>query len=104
MTAQLKWHNVNLAIRVKVSTGAAYLIAIFVAILYAIVSKWVKPMADNFLGGEAAVWAITATYLTQQHGSNKLDAEVAKAGAGGQLNEIKMAAAGVKIPCGETKP
>ena len=97
---QLKWHNLALSLRIKVSSGAAYVIALFAAFLYCVLSKWIKPMADNFLGGLGAILAITGAYLTQQHGSNKLDVEAAKANAGGNLNTIKEAAAGiVPAPC-----
>jgi hypothetical protein len=99
-TLNLKWKNLSIAIRIKLSADAVYLIAIFVAILYAVLSKWIKPMADNFLAGEGAIWAISATILAEKHGANKLDVEAAKANAGANLNAIKMAAAG--IPAVET--
>ena len=97
---QLKWHNLALSLRIKISSGATYIIALASCLLYAILSQWIKPMADNFLGGLAAIWAISSTYLAQQHGSNKLDAQVAEANAGANLNAIKAAAAG--IPAAET--
>jgi len=95
---QLKWRNLSLALRIKINNGAIYIIALFAAFLYAILSKWVKPMADNFIAGEAAIWLISATVLAQQHGANKLDVEAAKANAGANLNAIKMAAAGIIVP------
>lgn len=94
-TLNLKWANFNLAIRIKVNNGAVYIIAIAAAFLYAVLSNWIKPMAENFLAGEGAIWAISATMLAQQHGANKLDVEAAKANAGKNLNDIKLAAAGI---------
>ncbi|MBE3118398.1 MAG: hypothetical protein IMZ50_06550 [Candidatus Atribacteria bacterium] len=90
----LKWHNFSLAIRIKLSADAVYVIAISVAILYAVLSNWVKPMADNFLAGEGAIWAISATILNNKNTSNKLDVEAAKANVGKNLNAIKQASAG----------
>jgi hypothetical protein len=97
----LKWANFNLAIRIKINNGGVYITAMIAAFLYAVLSKWIKPMADNFLAGEGAIWAISATMLAQQHGNNKLDADVAKAGPGAAvtLNNIKVAAAGGTPPC-----
>jgi len=92
---QLKWHNLALSLRIKISSGATYIIALASCLLYAILSQWIKPMADNFLGGLAAIWAISSTYLAQQHGSNKLDVEAAKSNAGPALDAIKAAAAGI---------
>lgn len=92
---QMKWRNFNLGIRIKINNGGIYIIALAAAFLYAVLSKWVKPMADNFIAGEAAIWLISATVLAQQHGANKLDVEAAKAGAGANLNAIKEAAAGL---------
>jgi len=92
---QMKWRNFNLGIRIKVNNGAIYIIALTAAFLYAVLSNWIKPMAENFLAGEGAIWAISATVLAQQHGANKLDVEAAKAGAGANLNAIKNAAAGI---------
>jgi hypothetical protein len=106
-TLNLKWANFNLAIRIKVNNGAVYIIAMAAAFLYAVLSKWIPPMAENFLAGEGAIWAISATMLAQQHGANKLDVEAAKANAGRNLNEIKLAAAGIgpapACPEGESK-
>jgi len=105
-TLNLKWANFNLAIRIKVNNGAVYVIAMAAAFLYAVLSNWIKPMAENFLAGEGAIWAISATMLAQQHGANKLDVEAAKANAGRNLNEIKLAAAGISpasCPEGESK-
>ena len=96
----MKWHNLNLSLRIKISSGATYIIALFSCLLYAVLSQWIKPMANNFLGGLAAIWAISSTYLAQQHGSNKLDAQVAEANAGANLNAIKAAAAGIVEPPG----
>jgi len=90
----LKWKNLSIAIRIKLSADAVYVIAISVALLYAILSNWIKPMADNFLAGEGAIWAISATVLNNKNVSNKLDVEAAKANAGTNLNAIKQAAAG----------
>jgi len=97
---QLKWHNFACSLRIKISSGATYIIALVSCLLYAVLSQWIKPMADNFLGGLAAIWAISSTYLAQQHGSNKLDAQVAEANAGANLNAIKAAAAGIVEPPG----
>ncbi|MBE3109342.1 MAG: hypothetical protein IMZ46_02340 [Acidobacteria bacterium] len=97
---QLKWHNFSLAIRIKLSADAVYVIAISVAILYAVLTKWIAPMADNFLAGEAAVWAISYTILDNKNKSNKLDVEAAKSGAGtvAALNTVKTATAGLGTP------
>lgn len=105
-TLNLKWKNFNLALRIKVNNGAVYIIALAAAFLYAVLSNWIKPMAENFLAGEGAIWAISATLLAQQHGANKLDVEAAKAGAGANLNAIKLAAAGIPMtdPCAEGQP
>lgn len=99
----LKWKNLSIAIRIKLSADAVYVIAISVAVLYAVLSNWIKPMAENFLAGEGAIWAISATMLALQHGANKLDVEAAKANAGRNLNDIKLAAAGISPagPCPE---
>jgi hypothetical protein len=93
--------NINANIRIKISSGAAFLIGLAVALLFAVLSKWVKPMADNFLAGLTAILGLVGSYLLQQHGSNKLDVETAKAGEGAvtALNEIKVAAAAPKTPC-----
>jgi len=93
---QMKWHNINLAIRIKVNNGAVYIIAIACAMLYAVLTLWVKPMADNFIAGEGAIWAISATMLKMQVETNKLDVDAAKSNAGEALNKIKMAAAGIR--------
>ncbi len=97
-TLNLKWANFNLAIRIKVNNGAVYIIAMAAAFLYAILSNWIKPMAENFLTGEGAIWAISATMLKFQGDNNKLDVEAAKANAGANLNAIKAAAAGIVEP------
>ena len=94
-TLNLKWKNLSIAIRIKLNNGAVYIIALVAAFLYAVLTMWIKAMADNFLAGEGAIWAISATMLAQQHGANKLDVEAAKAGAGSALNAIKQAAAGI---------
>ncbi len=92
---QMKWRNLNLAIRIKVNNGAVYVIALAAAFLYAVLTLWVKAMADNFIAGEAAIWAISATMLKFQTDNNKLDVDAAKANAGDALNRIKTAAAGI---------
>ena len=95
---QMRWHNLNLSFRLKVNDGAVYIIAITCAMLYAVLTLWVKPMADNFIAGEAAIWAISATMLKMKVENNKLDVDAAKAKAGDALNIIKAAAAGIPIP------
>jgi len=95
---KLKWKNLSIAIRIKLSADAVYIIALSVAVLYAVLSNWIKPMAENFLAGEAAIWAISATVLNNKNVSNKLDVEAAKANAGAALNGIKVAAAGGPTP------
>jgi hypothetical protein len=106
-TLNLKWTNFNLAIRIKVNNGAVYVIAMAAAFLYAVLSNWIKPMAENFLAGEGAIWAISATMLKFQKDNNKLDVEAAKANAGPALDAIKAAAAGISptasCPEGEQK-
>lgn len=97
-TFNLKWANFNLAIRIKINNGAVYVIAMAACFAYAVLSNWVKPMAENFLAGEAAVWLISATMLKSQTDNNKLDVDAAKAGAGEKLNAIKAAAAGIAAP------
>lgn len=99
-TLNLKWHNISLAIRIKFNDGAVYLTAILSSFLYIILTMWIKAAADNFLGGLAAIWAISATMLKFQKDNNKLDVEAAKAGAGTALNAIKLNAVGiVEPPC-----
>ena len=95
---QLKWHNISIAIRIKVNNGAVYILALACAMIYAVLTLWVKPMADNFIAGEAAIWAISATMLKMQVENNKLDVDAAKANAGANLNTIKAAAAGIVEP------
>lgn len=97
-TSTMKWRNFNLAIRVKVNDGAVYLCALLASFLFIVLTMWVKAAADNFLGGLAAIWAISATMMKFQKDNNKLDVEAAKANAGGALNDIKLAAAGVPQP------
>jgi len=92
---QMKWHNLNLSFRLKVNNGAVYILALACAMLYAVLTLWVKPMAENFIAGEAAIWAISATMLKMQVENNKLDVDAAKANAGANLNAIKVAAAGI---------
>ena len=94
---QLKWHNISIGIRIKVNNGAVYILALACAMLYAVLTLWVKPMADNFIAGEAAIWAISATMLKMQVENNKLDVDAAKANAGKSLNDIKAAAAGIPV-------
>lgn len=96
-TLNLKWHNINLAIRIKVNSGAVYIIALSCAMIYAVLTLWIKPMAENFIAGEAAIWAISATMLKMQVETNKLDVDAAKANAGDALNRIKAAAAGIAV-------
>ena len=96
-TAQLKWKNINLAIRIKVNNGAVYILALACAMLYAVLTLWIKPMAENFIAGEAAIWAISATMLKMQVEGNKLDVDAAKSNAGAALNAIKAAAAGIPM-------
>jgi len=101
---QMKWHNLNLSFRLKVNNGAVYIIALACAMLYAILTLWVKPMAENFIAGEGAIWAISATMLKMQVENNKLDVDAAKSNAGPALDAIKAAAAGVQVeptPCKE---
>ena len=92
---QMKWHNLNLSFRLKVNNGAVYIIALACAMLYAILTLWVKPMAENFIAGEGAIWAISATMLKMQVENNKLDVDAAKSNAGPALDAIKAAAAGI---------
>jgi hypothetical protein len=95
---QMKWRNLNVAVRIKINNGAVYIIALACAMLYAVLTLWVKPMAENFVAGEAAIWAISATMLKMQVENNKLDVDAAKAKAGDALNIIKAAAAGIPVP------
>jgi hypothetical protein len=94
-TYTLKWKNLSVAIRIKLSAGAVYLIAMGAAFLYILASKWIPAAAENFLAGLGAIWAISATMMAQVHGANKLDVEAAKANAEKALNTIKTAAAGL---------
>jgi hypothetical protein len=95
-TYTMKWRNINIAIRLKLSAGAVYLIAMASAFFYILASKWIPAAAENFLAGLGAIWAISATMLAQVHGANKLDVEAAKANAEKALNYIKTAAAGAR--------
>lgn len=94
--AQMKWHNFNLAVRIKISTGTGLLIymAGFFGILLA--AKWIPAVASQ-LTGTLSAWTLGfGGFLAQAHGSNKLDVQTAQAGQGAvtALNEIKVAAAG----------
>jgi hypothetical protein len=97
----LKWANFNLAIRIKLNDGALIVLGLISAFVYCVLSKWIKPMADNFLAGMLAVVGITSAGLTANGHSNKLDVDAAKAGpvAVVALNNIKAAAAGGAPPC-----
>jgi len=98
MNTSMKWHNFNLSIRIKISSGAA--LALFVIAVFALLglSAASKTISAKFGEAVAGLWGAISVFLAQQHGSNKLDVEAAKAGAGEKLNEIKAAAAGIAAP------
>jgi len=95
MAGEIKWRNFNLSIRVKISSGAAILIFVIAVFALLGLSAASKTIAGKFDAAVAALWGGLSVFLVQAHGSNKLDVEAAKAGAGEKLNEIKLAAAGI---------
>lgn len=95
----MKWHNFNLAVRIKISTGTALLIylAAFFGVLVS--SKWLPAVAGNMLAVLGTLTVALGGYLKQQDSSNKLDVEAAKNDLGARLSTIKAAAMGA---CQET--
>jgi len=90
----MKWHNFNLAIRVKISTGTALILAVTSFFVYTILSKWIPAIGENYLSGAGALVGIFGIYLKQQDSSNKLDVQAARDDLGDKISRIKLAAMG----------
>jgi len=92
----MKWHNLNVSIRIKLSVGASLLFyaLVFMGILWT--AKFVSAVEKNIIGILFAWTTGFGGFLAQQHGSNKLDVEAAKSNAVTALNAIKDAAVGAR--------
>ena len=98
----MKWHNLNLSFRVKLSAGSK--IIIFLACLFALLflSTASKTIDDHLEFSVAACAAALGVGLYEGYKSNKLDIDVAEKNLGPKLDNIKRAAAGEE-KCNETE-
>lgn len=100
----MKWHNLNVAIRIKISSGTALLIWLIAFFGVLAISKWIPAVAENVILILTALTTGMGGYLVKDHKSNQLDVEAAEKNLGAKLDSIKRAAAGEVIngDCGKT--
>lgn len=94
----LKWHNLSLALRIKVSPDAKallYVICIFILLGWGSVSKSVE---SKFDAASIALGAALCIGLYKDYKADKMDVDVAKDSLGPRVAEIKAAAAGIAQP------
>ncbi len=92
MTAQMKWHNINLSVRIKISPDAKVLIFIIcLFILLGLIHLSAK-IESRFTETAGLIAFGLGLGIYNDHKNNKLDVEVAEKGLGEKLTEIKKAA------------
>jgi hypothetical protein len=110
--ASLHWHNLSLAIRIKVSVGAA-LVLVFVPGFFAIlvISKWVAAVAANLLLVLSAWTVGVGGYAFHDYKQSKLDVDAASGKNGditAALTKLKLAKLGIQEtaaePCAPAGP
>ena len=91
----LKWHNLNVGLKVSINSGMALILFLMAFFLLLICVNFFPPVEKNFVAAGALLVGAFGGYLKKRDSNNKIAAEAAKAGVGGNLNAIKMAAAGI---------
>jgi hypothetical protein len=94
----LRWHNYSLAVRIKLSDGAMWLISILVFLLYSAMSIWVKAIDANYLAGCAALVGILMVGLKHEDKKNQLDFDAAAKDLGPRITAIKQDARSQSAP------
>lgn len=95
MTAlKLKWHNLSLAVRIKLSPDAKIILFILCVFFLIGLAEISKVALDKFDAVVIALAGALITGVVKDFKSNKLDVEVADKNLGQKLTEIKKAARG----------
>jgi len=87
---QMKWFNINIAIRIKLSDGAMWLIAIVAYLSWCFMSKFIPAISSNFIAGSATFAGILWFGLKHEDAKNKLDFDAAEKNIGDRISQIKM--------------
>lgn len=91
--------NINMAIRVKVNSGASLLLFLSAFFLLLAGVAFFPPVAENFLAAGGILVGAFGGYLRKEHANNQLDLEAAKANVVEGVSAAKQAALN-RVTCG----
>ena len=80
----MKWHNLNIGLKVSINSGTALVLFLAAFFLFLVFVAKFPPVEKNFIAGLGGLTVAFERYLNKRNNNNKLDIEAKKIANGTQ--------------------